>query len=110
MAFLEGLQREMREKETMPGTEGMRGERVRRSWRSLRQVGDERKRKFQTCEEVERVLGWDLLLALIQFLGSGVDGKAAKSEVLRSPRCTHSHTHMGTGKQSPQCGEGPPSQ
>lgn len=79
---------------------------MRRSWRSLRQVGDEQKRKFQICEEMEQVLGWGLL-ALIQFSGSGVDGKPTKSEVLRSSHRTHSHTHRGTGHQ---CGEGPPSQ
>lgn len=50
--------------------------------------------------------GWDRasFFALIQFSGSGVDGKSAEPEVLRSSRHTYGHTHTGTSKQSHQCG------
>lgn len=66
---------------------------------------EEQKRKLQeTCEEVGQVLGWGLLLALIQFPGSRVDRNSAESEGLRSSCFTHSHTPTETSKQSRQYG------
>lgn len=82
-------------------------DRVERSWRRWGQMGEAQaqKRKLQeTCEEVGQVLGWGLLLALIQFPGSRVDGNSAESEGLRSSHCMHSHTPTETSKQSHQCG------
>lgn len=84
-------------------------DRVERSWRHRGQMGEAQKRKLQeTCEEVGQVLGWGLLLALIQFPGSRVDGNSVESEGLRSSHCMHSHTPTETSNKAISVGEGLP--